>query len=151
LVKKKHLESIGLQDEQLRACEDWDYWFRLAIHGVSFFGMDEKLFYYRRHAANMSNDNSLMNLAKATVFIKNFKKELLSKEEITKINGFINLTICSFIKFKKIKEALFLNNSMYKVSKDASMNLSAFLISTLGDNSYYLTRMVFRANSLLTI
>jgi hypothetical protein len=91
-----------------------------------------------------------MSLAKATVFIKNFKSDLLSKEEITKINGFINLTICSFIKLKKIKEALFLNNCMYEVSKDAYRKLSAFLINTLGDNSYYLTRIVFKANSVLT-
>ncbi len=152
LVKKSHIDEIGLQDENpyIYGCEDWDYWFRLAIAGVSFYGMEEKLFYYRRHSSNMSNDSSLMNLAKATVFIKNFKRELLSREEINKINGFINLTICSFIKLGKIKEALFLNNGMYNASRGAFRKLSAFLLKTLGSHSYYLNRMVFKANSLLT-
>jgi teichuronic acid biosynthesis glycosyltransferase TuaG len=148
LVKKAHIDSIGLQN--VYGCEDWDYWLRLALHGVSFYGMNEKLFYYRRHSSNMSNDNNLMNLAKATVFIKNFKKELFSKEEAVDINAFINRTICSFIKLGKIKEALFLNNSMYAASKGAFRKLSAFFISKLGNRSYYLTRLVFKADSILT-
>ncbi len=152
LVKKVHIDNIGLQDEDpnVYGCEDWDYWLRLALHGVSFYGMDEKLFYYRRHSANMSNDGNLMSLAKATVFIKNFKKELFSKEEAVNINAFINRTICSFIKLGKIKEALFLNNSMYNASKGVFRKLSAFFINTLGNRSYYLTRLVFKANSMLT-
>ncbi|SHN24208.1 glycosyltransferase family 2 protein [Mucilaginibacter sp. OK098] len=149
LIKKAHIDNIGLQDESpyVYGCEDWDYWLRLAINGVSFFGMEEKLFYYRRHISNMSNDSNLMALAKATVFIKNFKKELLSNQEIRKINGFINLTICGFIKLGRIKEALFLNNGMYNVSKKAFRKLSSLFISILGSRSYYLTRMVFKVNS----
>jgi teichuronic acid biosynthesis glycosyltransferase TuaG len=149
IVKKAHIDAIGLQDESpyIYGCEDWDYWLRLAINGISFYGIDEKLFYYRKHGSNMSNDNDLMNLAKATVFIKNFKKELLTRAEIFRINSFINLTICSFIRLGKTKEALFLNNRMNDVSKRIYRNLSSLLINVFGSRSYYMVRIVFKANS----
>lgn len=149
LVKKKHLDIVGLQDEQLRACEDWDYWLRLALNGVSFFGMEEKLFYYRKHSSNMSNDDNLMSLANATIFIKNYRKELFSSAEAVKVRGFINRTICSFIKPGKISEALFLNNGMYGVSKALSRRISSAMMNTLGNKSYYLVRLVFKIESLL--
>ncbi len=151
MVKKAHLDEIGLQDENpyIYGCEDWDYWLRLAIHGTSFYGMEDRLFYYRKHSSNMSNDNNLMNLAKATVFIKNFKKELLTRAEISRIAGFVNIVICSFVKIGKTKEALFLNNRMYEVSKGIFRKLSSLLITAFGNRSYYLVRMFFKANSSL--
>ncbi|MDB4919625.1 glycosyltransferase family 2 protein [Mucilaginibacter sp.] len=151
LVKKSHIDKIGLQDENpyVYGCEDWDYWLRLALNGVSFFGMNERLFYYRRHISNMSNDNNLMTLAKATVFIKNLKKELLTKEEFGRINGFINLTICSFTKLGKIKEALFLNNFMYNVSKRWLRKFGSFIIDNHGKRAYYLLRLGFKIDTML--
>jgi len=151
IVKKKHVDEVGTQDETLNGCEDWDYWLRLAINGVSFYGMDDKLFYYRKHAANMSNDSYLMTLAKATVFVKNFKKELLTRADVSRINSFINITICSFIRLGKIKEALFLNNRMKEASGRIYRNLCSLLMNLFGSRSYYLVRMVFKVNSLLTI
>ena len=149
IVKKTLIDAVGLQDTDpyIYGCEDWDYWLRLAINGVSFYGMEDKLFYYRKHSSNMSNDNDLMNLAKATVFIKNFKKELLTRAEISKINSFINITICSFIRLGKIKEALYLNDKMNEVSKRIYRNLCSLLINAFGSRSYYMVRMVFKANS----
>lgn len=153
LVKKNHIDAIGLQDvdPHIHGCEDWDYWLRLAIHGVSFYGMDDKLFYYRKHTSNMSNDNDQMNLAKATVFIQNFRKELLSKQDIFRISSFINLTICSFISLGKIKEALFLNNRMNTISKSVFRKIVGFFINTFGNRSYYPVRLVFKVNSLFKL
>jgi len=149
LVKKKELDTVGPQDEKLRACEDWDYWLRLALQGVSFYGMEEKLFYYRKHASNMSNDNSLMSLANSAIFIKNFKRELLSTEDISRITGFVNRTICSFIKPGKINEALFLNNGMYNISGHGLRKFGSFIIDKLGRRSYYLIRLVFKIDTIL--
>ncbi|WP_295799415.1 glycosyltransferase [Mucilaginibacter sp.] len=150
LVKKKELDTVGLQDEKLRACEDWDYWLRLALQGVGFYGMEEKLFYYRRHAANMSNDNSLMSLANATIFIKNFKPELLPAEDIKRVTGFINRTICSLIKPGKINEALFLNNGMYNITGSGLRKWGSFIMEKLGKQSYYPVRLIFKMDRILT-
>jgi teichuronic acid biosynthesis glycosyltransferase TuaG len=151
LVKKKHLDEIGPQDENpsIYGCEDWDYWLRLAVNGVSFFGMEEKLFYYRKHASNMSNDNQLMTFAKATVFIKNLKKELLPSNEIKKINGFINLTVCNFLRTGKTEEALFLNDKMDHAFETNFRKISGSLIRIFKSRSYLMVRAVYKVNSLL--
>ena len=151
MVKRTHINNTGLQDESpaIYGCEDWDYWLRLAIQGVAFYGMEEKLFYYRKHASNMSNDSNLMSLANANVFIKNYREELLSPEETGRLNGFINRTICSFIKPGKINEALFLNNAMYKITKGKLRKFGSFIMDKLGRRSYYLIRLVFKMDTLL--
>ncbi|MEO6630786.1 MAG: glycosyltransferase family 2 protein [Mucilaginibacter sp.] len=151
LMKKADADKIGPQDEgpYLQGCEDWDYWIRLALDGVAFYGMEEKLFYYRKHASNMSNNGGLMSLANANVFIKNYRKELLSPEETGRLNGFVNRTICGFIKPGKINEALFLNNGMYEVTKGKLRRIGSFIMNKLGRRSYYLIRLVFKIDTLL--
>lgn len=151
MVKKTHVDNTGLQDESpaIYGCEDWDYWLRLAIQGVAFYGMEEKLFYYRKHASNMSNDSNLMSLANANVFIKNYREELLSSEETRRLNGFVNRTICGFIKPGKINEALFLNNGMYEATKGKLRKFGSFIMDKLGKRSYYLVRLVFKIDTLL--
>ena len=150
MVKKKYLDIVGWQDEQLRACEDWDYWIRLALNGVEFYGMDEKLFFYRKHATNMSNNSVLMSLANAAVYIKNFRQDLLSTEDIVRVTGFINRTICSLVKPGKINEALFLNKGMYNISGRSLRKLSSFIIDKLGKRSYYFVRLIFKIDTMLT-
>jgi teichuronic acid biosynthesis glycosyltransferase TuaG len=151
LFNKKHLNEIGPFDENpfIQGCEDWDYWLRLAINGVSFFGMEEKLFYYRKHASNMSNDNQLMIFAKATVFIKNLRKELLPSNEIKKINAFINLTVCNFLRTGKTEEALFLNDKMDHFFATNFRKLNSRLIRIFKSRSYLMVRAVYKVNSLL--
>ena len=149
IVKKQHLEAAGWQDEQLRACEDWDYWLRLAVLGIPFLGMQEKLFYYRRHASNMSNDSTLMSVANATVFIKNFRKDWLPPAETSKAMGFINRTICSLVKPGMINEALFLNDGVYNISGGSLRKFSSFIISNFGKSSFYLIRLIFKLDNVL--
>jgi teichuronic acid biosynthesis glycosyltransferase TuaG len=148
LVKKEYLDLIGLQDENLIACQDWDYWLRLAANDVGFYGMQEKLFYYRRHNQNMSNDNYLILFEKACVFLKNFSKSLFTLPEIEKLKAFVHITICQLIKIGKIKEALFLNNAKFAITKNASANLINFLLSTLKEQSYYLVRFIFKVDKI---
>ena len=152
IVKKKHFDAIGFLDEDPNlygGCEDWDYWLQFAIHGVSFYGIDEKLFYYRRHLTNMSNNEELMRLAKAAVLIKNLKKDLLSKIELSKLNAFINITICSSIKLGNVEDAIFINNKMYKASLQKFRKVASVAISILGNKSYYVVRMIFKVNSMI--
>jgi teichuronic acid biosynthesis glycosyltransferase TuaG len=146
LANKKELFQIEPQDELLIGCEDWDYWLRLAINGVSFFGMDEKLFYYRRHSLNMSNNNDLMSLAKATVFIKNLKRDLLSVDELRKVVSFINITVCNFLKAGRFKDAQFLNDRMNVVFNTTSRKISSTLIRIFKRRSYFMIRALYKAS-----
>lgn len=149
LVKKQHLTDIGWQDEQFTGCQDWDYWIRLAANNIVFFGMPDKLFYYRRHSANMSNNNDMIAFEKAVVFIKNFKKELFNTEELQNMKRFLNITICKLVARGEIKEALLLTGKQNKVFKTGVRNTAHFLIGALKRNAYYLLRLVFKTETLV--
>jgi glycosyltransferase involved in cell wall biosynthesis len=54
LMRKEVADSIGLQDETLRTCEDYEYWLRvLRRREHSAVIMDEPLTVYRRHVGNI--------------------------------------------------------------------------------------------------
>ncbi|MES2278856.1 MAG: glycosyltransferase family A protein [Bacteroidota bacterium] len=150
LVKKELLDTIGLQDEQLTACQDWDYWLRLAANGAGFYGLSEKLFYYRRHASNMSNDSSLMVFEQACVFIKNFKRGLFTSTDLAKLKSFLNITICNLIRAGEMDKAIFLNRQQSQIRNKAINSLSNFFMNLLGERSYLLVRLIFKADTLLS-
>ena len=59
LVKRECFERAGLFDEQLKACEDWDMWLRLAM----WYGFDYApgiLVRIRQHSQNMQKDRNYM-------------------------------------------------------------------------------------------
>ena len=83
IVKKTMADAVGLMDEgrNIQNCEDWDYWLRLALNGARFYGMGERLFYYRRHGGNNSADTIKLRLAQAAVLVKNYRQEMLTEKE----------------------------------------------------------------------
>lgn len=53
VTKKKLVQAVGgFKEESLlaRKCEDYDLWMRLARHGATFCGLEDKLVTYRIHA-----------------------------------------------------------------------------------------------------
>jgi teichuronic acid biosynthesis glycosyltransferase TuaG len=151
IVKKTHVDTVGLQDESssVAGCEDWDYWIRLALAGVTFYGMPDKLFYYRRHNTNVSNNQVLMLYAEANVLIKNFRPQFFNRPQIAALVNAIAITICRLIQSGKISEALLLNKGLRTISNSGLTRLSSFLINTFKRQSYYLVRSVFKMNRLL--
>lgn len=59
LVKRACFDAVGLFDEQLAACEDWDMWLRVAQKCAVDF-VDKPLVKIRRHGENMQNDAGRM-------------------------------------------------------------------------------------------
>jgi glycosyltransferase involved in cell wall biosynthesis len=53
VIRRQCLDSIGLCDETLSACEDWDLWIRLFSHWKVGF-IDRPLAMYRLHGNNLS-------------------------------------------------------------------------------------------------
>ncbi|QKJ30434.1 glycosyltransferase [Mucilaginibacter mali] len=148
LVKKTHLDKAGWQDEQFVACQDWDYWLRLAGNDVIFYGMPDRLFYYRRHGNNMSNDSNLMDLEKSVVFVKNFNRELFDAPALKNLKSFLNITICKLIGESKIKEALYLISKPDGLWKKMAQNIVRFLINNLKKNANYPVRLAFKTENL---
>lgn len=83
LVKRSILERIGPWDEDkaVQGCDDYDYWFRMARVNAVFYSLDEKLFYYRKHGSNYSNNVSKMLTAEAHVLLKDFDRAILNERE----------------------------------------------------------------------
>lgn len=59
LIKKECFGKVGLFDETLSACEDWDMWLRIA-QAYEFDYVNKALIKIRRHEQNMQNDKNHM-------------------------------------------------------------------------------------------
>ncbi len=77
LVKKEWLDKVDPFDENLRACEDWDMWLRLAIMGCQMKWLPETVSKYRVHSHQMTRETLRMKSAMLTVLDKTFENENL--------------------------------------------------------------------------
>ena len=71
LIRKTCFDHLGLFDEQLQACEDWDMWLRISRE-FRFVGVPQPLVKYRRREDNMSADLQRMYQNRLAVVRKHF-------------------------------------------------------------------------------
>ena len=69
LIKRTVFNAVGLFDEQLKACEDWDMWLRIAQQ-FQFDYVDSDLVLIRVHPHNMPKDGMRMLSAELMVLNK---------------------------------------------------------------------------------
>lgn len=139
LVKRSIVDKIGLQDEgkTFAGCEDWDYWLRMARIGINFYGIPEKLFYYRRHDSNMSKNNLNMVLAQTSVFIKNFEGQYFSeKEAIRLFKKLIYPLTNNLIKNGRFEDIAFILNGVEAKLPTISFGAVKKVIKILGKMAY---------------
>lgn len=62
LIRKSALEKTGLFREDLRSCEDWEFWFRCAYYNLQFKWLDapQTRSLMRMHATSMTQNRSVM-------------------------------------------------------------------------------------------
>lgn len=80
LIRRSALETVGLFDERMKSCEDWDLWLRICRLGAIAF-IDQPLLKYRIHGNNMSSKSKTM--AEAELFLR---KKLLTWPNDTEEN-----------------------------------------------------------------
>lgn len=82
VVRRSEINRVGLFDETYRRSEDWEYWVRLAYHGVRFCFLPETLAKYRMHKGSLSYGWSVKAAEKETV-LRIFKtlRDKMSREE----------------------------------------------------------------------
>jgi teichuronic acid biosynthesis glycosyltransferase TuaG len=151
LVKKNIINKIGDQEENpfFHGCEDWDYWFRMAIQGANFYGMDEKLFYYRRHGSNMSGNS--LQIAQAAVLLKNFGGSLENRHEIrSELKKTVNPLITRLIAEDRIAEAAYLLKGARNIGLSWDYAVNALLINLAGKYSAIPVRLLMRLNKLFS-
>tara|TARA_R110002110_G_scaffold415858_2_gene658592 strand:- start:29315 stop:30265 length:951 start_codon:yes stop_codon:yes gene_type:complete len=70
MIRKSILDKVGLFDERLSACENWELWTRFASQS-ELASIDEPLVFYRRHANNMSHNLDKMRKNRLAVIAIN--------------------------------------------------------------------------------
>jgi glycosyltransferase involved in cell wall biosynthesis len=73
MVRKAAIDSVGVFDESLRSCEDWDLWLRVASTGTKFAPVRGEFACYRRHSDCMSNNGRRMLETGFAVIEKNLQ------------------------------------------------------------------------------
>lgn len=83
LVKTSGIDRVGMFDESLNACEDWDLWLRLSLEGCQFALAPQMVSAYRIHRAQMTRDALRMRTASLAV-LDNVSRRLHLPSEIEK-------------------------------------------------------------------
>lgn len=55
-IRRSVFDKVGLLDEKLRHCDDWDWFMRARELGISMTVLEEVTRYYRRHEHNITNE-----------------------------------------------------------------------------------------------
>jgi len=80
LMRMECFEKVGYYDENFRADQDGDMWFRLLKHGYQFGHIPTPFLKYRWHSSNTSHNSDLMQSCKDQVRLKAI--QAFSPEEI---------------------------------------------------------------------
>ncbi len=68
LYKKSLWQEFGGYDHAFHGAEDWDLWLKFIESGKKFVGVNEVLYYYRKHSGSITTDRSFETYQK--VFLK---------------------------------------------------------------------------------
>jgi glycosyltransferase involved in cell wall biosynthesis len=95
LLRREVIESCGYFDENLRGCEDWEYWLRCASAGMRFCysESDEALTLIRFHRNSLSKNRSVM--LTANLEVRRRLQTFLREPDLQALNekGIANATI----------------------------------------------------------
>jgi teichuronic acid biosynthesis glycosyltransferase TuaG len=145
VAKRDLVNKIGKQETSkfFYGCEDWDYWLRMAINGGIFYGLKDKLFYYRRHSSNMSSNGLSMRLGQASLMIKNFYSKYISINDFNQsMRYFLNDLITDLIKDNRIDDVNYVIKEHSKISPASNYLAQLKLINALGKNAAFPVRVL---------
>lgn len=70
VVRRETVLTLGGFDEDLRTCEDWDLWQRIARAGIRFVGVQEPLAFYRMRDGSLSTRYEQVEVDASVVFAR---------------------------------------------------------------------------------
>jgi glycosyltransferase involved in cell wall biosynthesis len=106
LVRKAHLDAVGLFDETLITAEDWDLWLRLAFH-FPFVNIDQPLRLYRKYTGSLTTQTKLEKTLHGQLYImdKVARFGVLSQEELRSAKMRKYLEFAGIYRYKKMRIA----------------------------------------------
>lgn len=75
LLRRTWLDRVGVFDEKLRACEDWDLWLRLLAAGCHMAWVEHLVVAYRIHPGQMTRQSERMRKAILLMLDKFFNQQ----------------------------------------------------------------------------
>lgn len=102
LLRRMWLERVGVFDESLRACEDWDLWLRLLAAGCVMAWVDHPVVAYRIHSNQMTRQSDRMRKAILTVLEKFFAQpdlpqRLHAYNRIARASGLVHASAYAYL------------------------------------------------------
>lgn len=62
MIKSSYFKDVGMYDESMRICEDWELWLRLISKYPKIYEIKYPLFFYRRrHSQDSITDHNIVN------------------------------------------------------------------------------------------
>lgn len=86
LLKLEDIKSVGMFNENLNACEDFDLWLRMSAQGHKFFFLDKVLVQYRNTPNSLSSNNAKLIIG-SIYAVKNVRKYFKAQMSLTKVNA----------------------------------------------------------------
>ena len=74
LFRRSVFDVVGVFDETLSYCEDWDWFMRAKELDIPMVIHPERVLFYRRHAGNMTRDKTGCDLALLKIIRKSLKR-----------------------------------------------------------------------------
>lgn len=121
LIRRKFLNEIGLFDEQLEACEDWDLWLRFS-HKFLFDYVNESQVFIRRHIGNSQKNFYRMLSGHLKFYSKIF---LLHDLNFYRLMGFRAWIFRSFCPVTNIYQLFKYAINPYKTVEKIKINLES--------------------------
>jgi glycosyltransferase involved in cell wall biosynthesis len=81
LIPRSGITEVGVFEESLRSCEDWDLWLRLAMAGYAGAIVEKVGAYYRRYSNSMSTNLTRMLQERVKVLIR-AHETILNRSEL---------------------------------------------------------------------
>lgn len=80
MLRRSWIDKVGMFDETLRACEDWELWHRMLNAGCQFGSVEHAVVTYRAHTGQMTREAERMRKAIFQVLNKFYQQADLPPE-----------------------------------------------------------------------
>lgn len=147
LAKRSMVLAIGPQERNMLylSCEDYDYWLRMAKAGASFYGMEERLFYYRKHQASITADRLFMDKAAFMVLLKNVEPGILTSQQFAAyLKPPADQLLLELIRRNRREEVFQVLDRIKTIVPSLSYGITGKLVNMLGKQSWLPLKILYR-------
>jgi glycosyltransferase involved in cell wall biosynthesis len=132
LVKKSVIDRIGVFDETLKSCEDWDFWLRLARTTNAVKVIRQPLVVYRITSTSMTRNVEAFFKAGITVIERTIRNDERVKDPLEKYrNGYTSVYTRALVSWYSKCVGLYIAQQKISIAKELIVELKGVRSITL--------------------